>query len=56
MCSPFEMFFFCVHSMGLLHDQLTNCDCDDWPTCQGEDLHVQEADSLPQLDRSANPG
>lgn len=43
-------------SLGLLHDQFSHCDCDDWVTCQGQNLHVQEADPLPQLDRSADKG
>lgn len=43
-------------SLGLLHDQFPNSDSDDWVACQGENLHVQEVDTLPQLDRSANKG
>lgn len=46
---------FCPNcSLGLLHDQLSYGDSDDWVTCQRENIHVQEADALPQLDRRAN--
>lgn len=33
-----------IHSS--VHDQLSNPDCDSGPSCQGEDLYLQEADSL----------
>lgn len=47
--------FLCPNrSLGLLHDQLSYSDSDDWATCQGENIHVQEAHALPQLDRSAD--
>lgn len=47
--------FFCPNrSLGLLHDQLSYSDSDDWAACQGENIHVQEAHALPQLDRSAD--
>lgn len=41
-------------SLGLLHDQLSHGDRDDRAPCQRENIHVQEADALPQLDRRAN--
>lgn len=31
--------------------QFPDCDSDGWPPSPWEDLHLQEADSLPQLDR-----
>lgn len=41
-------------SMGILHDQLANPDRHDWPSCARQDLHVQEAHTLSQLDWSSN--
>lgn len=48
------MVCVCVCSVGLIHDQLPHGHCNDRPAGQGQDLHVQEVDPLPQLDRSAN--
>lgn len=49
-----SVFVFVFFSMGVLHDQLVHPDRHDRPPRQRQDLHVQEADSLPQLDRSAH--
>lgn len=45
--------FWLTCSLGLLHDQFSNSDSDDRFARQGKNLHVQEADTLPQLDWSA---
>lgn len=37
-----------------MYDQLSHTHCYRGPTCQREDLHLQEADPLSQLDRSAH--
>ncbi|XP_052338383.1 6-phosphofructo-2-kinase/fructose-2,6-bisphosphatase-like isoform X4 [Oncorhynchus keta] len=34
--------------------QLPHSDCDGWTACQGEDIHIQEAHPLPQLDRGSH--
>lgn len=39
-----------------LHDQLSNAHCHGGTACQGQDLHLQEADSLPELDWRAHSG
>lgn len=43
-------------SLGLLHDQFSTSDCVGWVACKGENVHFQEVDTLPQLDRSSNKG
>uniref|UniRef100_A0A8D2MIW3 6-phosphofructo-2-kinase/fructose-2,6-bisphosphatase 2 n=1 Tax=Zonotrichia albicollis TaxID=44394 RepID=A0A8D2MIW3_ZONAL len=48
------VFCFFFFSMGFLHDQLPDADRDDRAACQGQDLHVQKAHPLPQLDRGAH--
>lgn len=40
--------------MGFLHDQLADADRDDRAARAGQDLHVQKAHPLPQLDRGAH--
>lgn len=40
--------------MGFLHDQLPDADRDDWAARTGQDLHVQKAHPLSQLDRRAH--
>lgn len=40
--------------MGFLHDQLPDPDRDDRSPCARQDLRVQEAHPLPQLDRGAH--
>lgn len=37
-----------------MYDQLSHPDCDSRTSSQGEDLYLQEADPLPELDRSAH--
>ncbi len=32
------------------------CYCYSWPACTREDLHIQEAMSIPQLDRDSHKG
>lgn len=43
---------FIFHSS--LYDQLSHPDCDSRTSRQGEDLYLQEADAVPELDRSAH--
>lgn len=37
-----------------LHDKLSDSDCDGWTSGPRQDVHFQEADTLPKLDRCAN--
>lgn len=39
-----------------LHDQLPDAHRHGGPACPGQDLHLQEADALPQLDWRAHAG
>lgn len=48
--APFLPFIF--HSS--MYDQLSHPDCDSRTSSQGEDLYLQEADAVPELDWSAH--
>lgn len=37
-----------------MYDQLPHPDCDSRTSRQGEDVYLQEADAVPELDRSAH--
>lgn len=42
-------------SVGILHDQLAHPHRDDWAARPWQDLRLQEADAVPQLDRGPHP-
>lgn len=43
-----------LSSHSSMYDQLSHPDCDSRPSCQGEDVHLEEADPLSELDWSAH--
>lgn len=46
--------FFLLFFHPSMHDQLSHPDCDSRTSGQGENLYLQEADPLSELDRSAH--